>query len=218
MVSQKSLYSPAGLWKENCETGLKGIQLWVAPENFGSSGANSLSTQCWTWKHAFPTFSVSTWNLLIPCKSEHLYFILASKWAHEPLSLIVYISCVLNHDWASESRKSQLHLLMGKSGDKRTDRVSCAPALPCSQSQHLQGFEIELSFSTVTDSTSEVFWHLDFAVDENNQNLFIPKSQKSWRKGTEPGTLEHGLSDGISGQNKTFYIRNLKELFFDLRG
>lgn len=51
-------------------------------------------------------------------------FILASKCAHESLSLTAHNSCILTHGWASESRISQLHLLMGKSGDKRTDKES----------------------------------------------------------------------------------------------
>lgn len=44
--------------------------------------------------------------------------------------------------------------------------------------------------------------------------MFIPTSQKSWRNRTEPGTLEHGLLAGISSPNETFYVINLKEIFF----
>lgn len=47
--------------------------------------------------------------------------ILASSWAHEPLSLIAHASCMVTHDLASESRVNQLHLLMGKSGIKEVE-------------------------------------------------------------------------------------------------
>lgn len=55
--------------------------------------------------------------------------ILASSWAHEPLSLIAHTSCMVTHDLASESRVNQLHLLMGKSGIKEVEESYLCPSV-----------------------------------------------------------------------------------------
>lgn len=142
-------------------------------------------------------------------------FIFASKCAHESPSLTAHNSCILTHGWASESRISQLHLLMGKSGDKRTDKESLVLwHYPVVRDSSCEELKLSRDSAQLLKEPVRFFWHLDFALDRDNQNFFIPMSQKSWKNGTEPGTLEHGLLAGISSPNETFYVINLKEIFF----
>lgn len=194
---------------------VKDIQLWVAPWICGLSAANSLHTQCWTWKDSFPTFSVSTWNLLIPFQSEHLHFILASKCAHEPLSLIAHISwCwimirILNPgrasyicSWGRLEIKELIESLVPWHYTVVKDSSILVSIWNWVEFQHSY---LQHQWGFLTSGLC--------SPQGQPKYFFIPTSQKSWRKRTEAGSLEYGLLDGISGLNETFYVRNWKELF-----
>lgn len=167
------------------------------------TGLDKISFQLWK----FPSMP-ETLNIL--------YFYFSLKSFHEPLCLIAHTSPMLTHDLASESWVSQLHMLMGKSGDKKSGRESlvlkCYPIVWTSWCG-----ELKLSWVLAQLPTAPVKFcvglFLDFGLNWDSQHLSIPISQKSWRKETELGTLELELLDVISGPKEMFYAIILKSTF-----
>lgn len=139
---------------------------------------------------------------------EFYTFILAFKCAQESLPLIAHTSFMLTYNLIFESRVSQLHLLMEKSGDESSGRESVVlKHYPIVKA--IWSGELNLSFSTVINSARETdIWTL---VSSGATKIWpFLHLRNPGEKKAEPGTLEHEILDGTSGLKGTFYIIILK--------